>query len=68
MKEVSTAYLDAANEARDMLLALSAILTGLGRLCEDFENPGGLKEALFLLSQTCDGGVNTLVNAQNLKG
>ena len=55
MKEVSISYLDAANDPRDMLLALSAILDGLGKIFEECDGRKGVKEALYLLS---DGAFN----------
>ncbi|WP_172202145.1 hypothetical protein [Campylobacter sp. RM16188] len=51
MKEVSVFYIDEVNNAKDKFLAFSLLLSGLGRMCEDFtDGGGGLKEALYLLS------------------
>lgn len=60
MREVSIDYLDAANDAKDRLLALSILLSGLGLVCRDLEGPNGLKEALFMLSQSCDEGASQM--------
>lgn len=64
MREVSIAYIDAADRARDMLLCLGILMQGLGLVCENYESPSGLKEALYLLSRSCDGASDDMARAK----
>ncbi|MDL0088147.1 hypothetical protein [Campylobacter gastrosuis] len=53
MKEVSVFFLDEVDNAKDLLLGLSVLLEGLGRICNDDGSVKGLTQALYLLDDVC---------------
>lgn len=53
MKDVSVSYLDEVENAKELLLGLSVLLEGLGRICKDDGCRKGLTQALYLLDDVC---------------